>query len=433
MKLRAVIVVLALAGSSVALAQAAPKHAHGHAPHKPHAARAPKDAPTTDDAPTALPPPPSAAEPPAAAPPQAAPDRQPDVKAAPQPTAEPTPSDTKAEPEAASSLPPEHQPKLTLKVDPPQTVKVGQLVHLEIAAVAPLGDDVTIADQAFTPFEIYKKQARVEPPQGDKQRFVFNLDLLALEAGDKPIPATTLRVVTKDSNIGTVKTESVPFKVQSLVANEPNAQPKLESKPVAVLEDNYIPIYVLAGLLAAGVVAGITLLVARYLRNRKRAAVPPPPPRPPWEIAVEKLAELRRQKTTLLQAGQGGLFVDQLSDVVRAYLGGRYAFDGLETTSDEMLTQLKAHGASLGFTQEVGQFLYRCDLVKFAKVEPDEDEVDLLFAKAQDLVHLSEPERSGNQPAPPPSAAEPGERAAPPRVTDPPRASRRPHDGDSPS
>jgi hypothetical protein len=423
MKLRVAIVLLALAGTSSALAQAAPKH--GHAARKPHAAHTPKAAPAVKaaDAPPALPPPPSAAEPPADAP-KPAPEKK-DGPAAPQPSA------AGAKPEAASTLAPEHQPKLTVKVDPPQTVKVGQLVHLEIAAVAPLGDDVTIADQPFAPFEIYKKQARVEPPQGDKQRFVFNLDLLALEAGDKPIPATTLRVVTKDSNIGTVETESVPYKVQSLVANEPNAQPKLESKPVAVLEDNYIPIYVLVGLLAAAAVAGITLLVARYLRKRQRAAVPPPPPRPPWEIAVEKLAELRRQKTTMLQAGQGGSFVDQLSDVVRAYLGGRYLFDGLETTSDEMLMQLKAHGASLGFTQEVGQFLYRCDLVKFAKVEPDEDEVDLLFAKAQDLVHMSEPERAGDRAAQPLTAVEPV--AAPSNAAEPPRDSRRPHDGDSPS
>jgi hypothetical protein len=275
------------------------------------------------------------------------------------------------------------------------------LIKLEITAVARLGDDVTVTDQSFSPFEVYKKQARVEPPQGQQQRFVFDVELIALEAGDKPLPAVELRVVTKDNNVGKIKTEPVPYKVQSLVANEPNAQPKLESKPVAVLEDNYIPIYVLAALLGAAAVAGLTLLFARYLRRRRRAAIPPPPPRPPWEIAVEKLAELKRQKQPMLDGGQGGLFVDQLSDVVRAYLGARYLFDGLETTSDEMLMQLKAHGASLGFTQEVGQFLHRCDLVKFAKVEPDEDEVDLLFAKAQDLVHLSEPERAqAGQPRP---------------------------------
>lgn len=308
----------------------------------------------------------------------------------PQPSAAGAPA---PEPES-SNFPAEHQPQLSLRADPANSVKVGELVKLEITATAKLGDDVTITDQSFNPFEVYKKSARVDAPKGDKQRFVFNVELIALEAGDKPIPEVALRVVTKDNQIGTTKTEVLPYKVQSLVANEPNAQPKLETKPVAVLEDNWIPIYALIAVLGAAAVAGLTLLIARYLRRRREAAIPPPPPRPPWEIAVEKLAQLRARKQPMLEAGQGAQFVDQLSDVVRAYLGGRFLFDGLETTSDEMLMQLKAHGASLGFTQEVGQFLHRCDLVKFAKVEPDEDEVDLLFAKAQDLVHLSEPERT---------------------------------------
>ena len=323
---------------------------------------------------------------------------------------------------AAPSLPDGHQPQVSLRVEPRDGVKTGQLVQLEVRAIARLGDDVTIPDQSFGGFEVHKKQARVEPPQGDKQRFVFNLELLALEPGDAPIPPLELRVVTKDNFVGSVKTEGLPYKVSSLIANEPNAQPKAESKPVAVLEDNYVPVYVLGGLLAVAAIAGLTLLAARWWQKRRLAAVPPPPPRPPWEIAVEKLAELRRRKQAMLEAGQGGVFVDQLSDVVRAYLGASYSFDGLETTTDEMLMQLKAHDASLGFTQEVGLFLGRCDLVKFAKVEPDEDEVDLLFAKAQDLVQFAVEPATGTTPgsaaalSPPRSSAPglPGADAVPP-------------------
>jgi hypothetical protein len=303
-----------------------------------------------------------------------------------------------AEPDKVEQLPAEHQPKLSLQVEPPNGVKLGGLVRVVIAATVPAGDDVTVSNQSFAPFEVYKKQARTEPVSAggagtaSTQRFLFELELLALEPGDVTLPALELRVVTKDNQIGSVRTDARPYKVQSLLANEPNAQPKLESKPVAVLEDNWLPIYILAALAAAGAVAAITLLVSRFLRRRKAAAVPPPPPRPPWEIAIERLADLRRRKQEMLDAGQGAVFVEQLSNVVRAYLGGRYAFDGLETTTDEMLTQLQARGASLGFTHEVGQFLGRIDLVKFAKVEPDADEVDLLFAKAQDVVQMSEPE-----------------------------------------
>jgi hypothetical protein len=404
MKLHAGCALLCLVASVANVAWADAKHPkHKRLPPPPAAKVVPDDIAPSEAAaaaPTLAAP---DAPPPLAAPPSDAPHPVPprDAQHAPSPDtqhAAPPPPDAKPavaapsdkEPDK-STLPAGHEPTLTLKVDPRVGVKTGQLVHLEIGASAPVGDDVTIGEQSFAPFEVQNKQARVEPPKDGKQRFVFNLDLLALEPGDKPIPAVELRVVTKENFVGAAHTATVPFKVLSLIANEPNAQPKLETKPVAVLEDNYIPIYVLGGLAAAAAIAGLTLLGARYWRRRKLAAIPPPPPRPPWEIAAEKLAWLREQKQPMLEAGQGGLFVDQLSDVVRSYLGGRFVFDGLETTSDEMLTQLKLRGASLGFTQEVGQFLGRCDLVKFAKVEPDANEVDLLFAKAQDLVHLSEP------------------------------------------
>jgi hypothetical protein len=306
-------------------------------------------------------------------------------------------------PPAAPSLPDGHEPKLQVKVDPQAGVRTGELVRLSITADAALGDDVTIADQSFAPFEVHQKRLRVEPPQSDRQRFVFELELIAFEPGEKPIPAIALRVVTKDNFVGSVKTSEIPYRVKSLLGNEPNAQPKLETKPVPVLEDNWIPIYIAAGLLAAGLVALLTVFASRYLRARKARAVPPPPPRPPWEIAVEELAALRRKKQSMIEAGQGTQFVEQLSHVIRAYLGGRFHFDGLETTTDEMLAQLKLHQAGLGFTQEVGMFLGRCDLVKFAKVEPDADEVDLLFAKAQDLVQFSGPDEARGLTAPIPA------------------------------
>ncbi len=290
-------------------------------------------------------------------------------------------------------LSPEHQPRLHVTLDPSHTLHTGELAHLQITADALLGDDVTVSEQSFAPFEVHQKRARVEPPSGNHQRFVFDLELLALEPTDKPVPAIELRVVTKDGVVAQVKTQELPYAVRSWIANEPNAQPKLQTKPVGVKQDNWWPVYIASGLAAIALIAGLTLLVSRYLQRRPKPAPPPVPKRPAWEIAVEKLGELRRQKQRMLEEGRGGLFVDQVSDVVREYLGGRYGFEGLETTSDEMLGLLRQRNAGVAFTQEVSVFLGRCDLVKFAKVEPDQDEADLIFGKAHDLVQ-------GNRPVP---------------------------------
>ena len=56
---------------------------------------------------------------------------------------------------------------------------------------------------------------------------------------------------------------------------------------------------------------------------------------------------------------------------------------------------LRSRGANVGLWQEIAAYLRRCDLVKFAKVEPDQDEADLVFAKAQDIVQFSVPQGAG--------------------------------------
>jgi len=252
-----------------------------------------------------------------------------------------------------------------------------------------------LPEQEFGGFELNDKKARVEPAKAGKQRFVFELALQAFEPGDVELPGLQVRVVTKQGAVGSVRTEPATIKVSSLLANEPNAEPKGPTAPVEVMEDDFTLLYVAYGVAGALAVALLTWLGMRWWQRRERPEPPPPPPRPAWEVAVEKLSELRRKKQTMIEQGEGAQFVDQVSDVVREYLGGRFGFDGLETTTDEMLEELSRRRANVGLIGEVRAYLYRCDLVKFAKVVPDQDEADLVFAKAQDIVRFSTPTHPG--------------------------------------
>jgi hypothetical protein len=315
-----------------------------------------------------------------------------------QPSAEP---EATATPEAApaaddpapadAALPAGHEPRVNVQISPRNGAKVGDSLKLVVRADALVGDDVAVPEQSFAPFEITGKRARVESERAGRQVFVFELDLLALEAGDQTIPALDLRVVTKEGFVGGVKTAPIALKVSSLLANEPNAQLRAETKPVVVTQQDYTLLYVLGGLAGAALIALLTWLAIRYAQRRVKPAPPPPPPRPPWEVAVEKLAELRRRKQGMVQDGKAAQFVDEVSDVTREYLGARFGFDGLESTTDEALALLRDHDCNLGLWQEVSAYLRRCDLIKFARVDPDQDEADLVFAKAQDIVQFSTP------------------------------------------
>jgi hypothetical protein len=341
------------------------------------------------------------------------------VPAAGAPAAEPAEA---PEPPAEVPLPAEHVPKVATELTPKGKIAVGELAKLVIRADAREGDDVAVPEQSFAPLEVHARRARVEPARNGRQHFVFELQLLALDPGRHEVDGVELRIVTKSGLVGSVRTDKFAVEVGSLLANEPNAALKPETQPVVVMQDDYTLLYVLGGLLAAALIALVTWLLARYFQRRVKPAPPPPPPRPPWEIAAGKLADLRRRKPRMIDEGKAAQFVDEVSDVVREYLGGRFGFDGLETTTDEMLLLLRARNCNVGLWQEVGAYLRRCDLVKFAKVEPDRDEADLVFAKAQDIVQFSMPLGDGyaaapGAPVPPgearPSTPPPSERRGP--------------------
>ncbi len=293
---------------------------------------------------------------------------------------------SQAEPE--QPLPPEHAPKIEARIEPTKDLAIGDRITLHVSADVLEGDDVSVPEQTFGGLEILPKRARVEPAKDGRQRFVLEVDLIAWEPGPSTVPPVKLRVVTKQGLLGSVTTPQFPINVKAVLGNEPNAQPKAQTAPVTVTQDDYTLLYVVGGLLAAVLVSLLTLAISRRLRNRAKPLPPPPPPRPPWEVAIEKLAELRRIKQRMIEEGRGVELVDRISDVVREYLGGTYGFDGLETTSDEMRQRLQTARVDGHLIDNVSMFLKRCDLVKFAKVTPDQDEVDLIFGKGSDLIHF---------------------------------------------
>ena len=81
-------------------------------------------------------------------------------------------------------LAPEHARTLALELDPQDQVVTGDIVHVTIRADALQGDDVTVPEQSFAPFEVQSKRARVEPAKDGRQQFVFDIELLAFDPGD---------------------------------------------------------------------------------------------------------------------------------------------------------------------------------------------------------------------------------------------------------
>src|SRR5690606_28846531 len=120
------------------------------------------------------------------------------------------------------------------------------------------------------------------------------------------------------------------------------------------------------------VLAALLAALVYYLRKRPKKVPPPAPARPAWEVALEDLHSLRH--AGLVQMERYAEHFDRASDILRRYLGDRYGFDGLESTTHEIIARLRRLGGDLPDLDSVERLLRRADLVKFARLTPSEDE-----------------------------------------------------------
>jgi len=183
-----------------------------------------------------------------------------------------------------------------------------------------------------------------------------------------PVPITLARA---SGDLVTVCTAPHPILIEDPIANEldPKVRPNPEGRPQR--EE-----WLLAKQLAAGALVGAILTAIGawlFLRWSRRPKVAPyVAPKLPWIAALEELEAIRA--SSLIAEGKNDAYFDRVSDCVRKYLGARYGFDGLESTTDEMQRTLARVRPPVRGLDTITRFLEEADLVKFARVLPTEND-----------------------------------------------------------
>ena len=239
----------------------------------------------------------------------------------------------------------------------------------------------------------------VDSKSGRRQT-TLDLPLLALpsEPGRHSLvlPPLAVSIARANNDVVTLCTKPHTVLVEDPTASTPDAQPKANPAP-RVQREEWVAMKRALAWGALGVLVGAVLawLAVRWLR-RPKPVPPPPPPRPPWEIALERLDEARH--AGLLETQRLAEFYDRVNDAVRQYLGARFGFDGLESTTAETLRALKRaphFGLPLA---EVAAFLQDCDLVKFADMTPTVEECERALAQAERIVRATMPAMAARPP-----------------------------------
>jgi hypothetical protein len=254
----------------------------------------------------------------------------------------------------------------------------------------------------------------------------FQVKVSAYETGELTLPPIDVTYIGKDGQVRKQQTAPVPVKIASLLANEPNPQLKEPSGPVTVMRPDFTLAYLGGGVIAAALGAALAMVIHRRIKARAQLR-PGPPPRPAHQIALDKLDHLARTGFGP-DADMQALYF-QLSEVIREYLGVRFAFPALEMTTEELIDHLPKRLTTVMGTLrgspnppamgsgglsppapyakggvvvgEIAGWLAGCDLVKFAKQQPAPGDARGALETAIRIVESTRP-RPPTTPAAPP-------------------------------
>lgn len=224
---------------------------------------------------------------------------------------------------------------------------------------------------------------------------VIELPLVALpkEGGRHvlTLPALPIAIARAGGEVANGCTHEHRVTIDDPIAETNDPEPKANPPPRQQREEwTALKRGVIIGGLGS-VCGALAVLLLRRWSRRPRPAPPPPPPRPPWEVALEQLDEVRH--AGLLETKRYSEYFDRVNDALRRYLGARYDFDGLESTTDEMIAQLKKSALVGVALEEVSSLLRDCDLVKFANLEPSPEDCAKVIDESERIVRSTTPPR----------------------------------------
>lgn len=122
----------------------------------------------------------------------------------------------------------------------------------------------------------------------------------------------------------------------------------------------------LTPLLILLIIGSIIYLIVN--RKKKPKVIIPPKPLLPHELALQKLVALQQQE--LWQKGEVKQYQTELTFIIREYLESRFHIPALESTTDEIVQNLRKTDIEERWRDRLQELFVNADLVKFAKAQP---------------------------------------------------------------
>jgi len=261
---------------------------------------------------------------------------------------------------------------VSFKVTPPAgKIKMAEIFKVEVEASFPgnysLKPDTASADSPD--FEVIAFSKLGSTAAGGARTDTFEIAAKAFALGQSTFPAVSWGLYTS-SGPAAAEAKSPSFVLDII---------PVFAKTDGDIRDIYPPfrflpwLWILAGL-AAAAAAGIYIY-----RRALREGVPGSralwkDARTPYQRAHERLEKL--SASPLAAAGKLKEYYTGLSAVLRFYLQEEFSIDAALMTTADLARDLKKTGAELKTTLRARDFMNRTDLVKFAKMTPEDPAAD---------------------------------------------------------
>ena len=135
----------------------------------------------------------------------------------------------------------------------------------------------------------------------------------------------------------------------------------------------------------------IFLFIWALRRYKKTGSIlPPKAPTPPHILALDRLRRLKQRR--LWEDGREKDYYSALTDILRAYLDGRFGIKALEMTSSQIKERLADDPTLRDSREKIRQVLDMADYVKFAKVRPLPDDNVKAYDNAVKFVEDTAPQ-----------------------------------------
>jgi hypothetical protein len=232
---------------------------------------------------------------------------------------------------------------------------------------------------SLDPFMVLDRKS-VTRYAGDTIVDIHTLTMAAFATGEVKIPPFIVSY-PGDSEVLAAASDSIPLEVASVM---PKDMKDINDLKPQIQFPNFLPIWIILGLLAA---AGLGYTGWRLYRRYRRIKLYGAPLPDPWDEALAALDKVPVEDW--LSSGHFKRYYYTVSEVLKRYLTRRFGFPAIDQTTTEILRSMKA--AKTPEREGFGEFFQRADMVKYAKFVPPSTEAAEVVSSARELVKATTP------------------------------------------